>query len=166
MNEDEVVTTTSGTTLPADTSVSTVTTSLDHYFGDLLKHLTVEEETRLQDLKIEHEAKIKDAKINVFKKYPPEMRQFAINAILWKEFTTQIEAVSVPKSEDLKKLEYRSRHTMLSMGTVNVSGSFFSTGYASINYQFNCPEGLTSDDLKQAHLEATLEENILDNGQT
>ena len=146
--------------------------TLKDFLEDLTKPLSKEEQERLEELKKEHEVAIKTAKLDVFKKAPAEMRQFVINALTWNETHNSIEAVSVPKTKEHSDLESRHNYGRLFMshGSGFSINPQWSTSAGGSVFDFlrsiGLPNGITVVDLQQAHLEATMEEEMLNGGQT
>ena len=134
--------------------------------------LTSEEKEELDRLTIEHGHEIKKQKLNAFKKINPALRQFVINAITWRESLTEINSVHVDKSQRLQELEQkRQQHNWYT----SAGGSFHQQSGKSSLWtpsfdpshmdgmlrMVGIPEGITIQDLMEAHVEATLEEEML-----
>ena len=120
--------------------------------------LTLDESSELLNLKSIHDQKVKDARLAAFKEVPSNIRQMVIDMLMWTDTASDISQVTVSKDSRLQALEtkrdgYNSTFTSSTMGW---SRSSYMTGYIAI------PDGLTSEDLKKAHLEATVEEEMLD----
>lgn len=162
-----IVTTHTGTTLDPQQLQQMLT-----QFGE---GLTKEEEVELADLIKQHEADIKAAKMNAFKKLPSGLRQFVLDILSWKEANENINSVTVSKPSRLEELESKDLKSQL-FGHRGARPFWSNPGYLPVNIsdgtsyqspQFDLaallpvPEGLIFDDLKQAHLEATLEEEML-----
>lgn len=165
----QAVFTSSGTTitLPIGASSGAMTT-FSSLFDSMIKPLSTDEVKRLEELKQEHQVKIKQAKVDIFKKHPPDMRQFVINVISWRDLAKQVEAVSIDTPQELKDLEQRHEYGKL----FTASGRGFqyhirdnTASIYDILISLGSFDGLTFEDLKQAHLEATMEEEMLNGGQ-
>ncbi len=133
-----------------------------------LEGLTPEESQELSRLKEEHVVKVKIAKLNVFKKLAPEMRQFVLNAFGWRRHLDVIQQTTADKDQRLVDLETKSNHGRL-FTQDSTSFQRWPAGidprmFDDINRMITLPDGITEQDLEQAHLEATLEEEML-NGQ-
>lgn len=125
--------------------------------------LTPEEKVEYDELKKEHEFKLKLAKLDIFKQLPADIRQLVINSHLWQACCNDMNSTVVDKDPKLEELELRDNSGKLytSSGSGNVwisSGTSIFGNY----YTPTLPTGITVDDLKQAHMEATLEEQVLD----
>jgi hypothetical protein len=125
--------------------------------------LTAEEEKELEELKAQHAGLIKAAKLSVFKKLPSDMRQFVINNLEWEDRVAEIESATTEKSTRLQELENRDRRVFINNGQ-SFSGTNWhdaNIGNFPIARTIRLPDGLTANDLRQAHVEATLEEEVL-----
>ena len=126
--------------------------------------MTPEEKVELEELKKEHEFKLKLAKLDVFKQLPADIRQLVINAHMWQACCNNMNSTTIAKDPKLEELERKSDAGKIYMSS---GAGQWSTGYASGSSLFgnfiatNLPTGVTVDDLKQAHMEATLEEEVL-----
>lgn len=129
--------------------------------------LSKEEQVELSQLQAEYTTEIKKNKLAVFKKLPADLRQFVANALAWREHTEEINLVSVEKSERLKQLEGKNAYGgMFGHGSATAQWYKHSTsshidGVDAMIASIQLPFGITSDELKQAHMEATLEEEML-----
>lgn len=122
--------------------------------------LTKEEQEELNNLKVEHSQEIKRARLVGFMKLPTEVRQLVINMYTWEEYVCNSNSINVGKSERLKELEMREEQLRwLSHGGVYLQHQ--ATSYQFAYHRFPLPEGLTLEDLKAAHIEASLEEEVL-----
>lgn len=125
--------------------------------------LTPEEKVEFDKLTEEHKQEIKVAKVTAFKKLPTELRQFVINFFSWQEAVSSISAVNPDKSDRLKELEIKNEYGRLfSQQLGQYIGSWTGTatsGIISVGLQL--PDGLTIEDIKQAHIEASMEEEML-----
>lgn len=180
----QTITTTTGTTIDPNalTTQSGVTLSgsqLGQLFGSGLispaqlqgilsgiQPLSKEEQDELAQLESDYKNQVKSAKLSTFKKLHSEMRQFVINCVSWSEDLKRIEnSGNIPKSERYNELEYKkSNSNLLSQSSfagistsINLNDHFIST-FGLIGL----PKDVSIDELKRAHLEATLEEEILD----
>lgn len=134
-----------------------------------LQPLTPTEQAELEQLKVDYANQIKSAKLAAFKRLHSDMRQFVINAISWNENLKEInDAGNVPKSERHAELEQKAQSgRFLGPGQYVGSPSYspnMTMDFSQFIKLINLPDGITADELKQSHLEATLEEEML-NGQ-
>ena len=134
--------------------------------------LSKEEQTSLDQLRKEHQASVKHAKLGTFKKLPAEIRQQVVNAYEWKTCFDNMNATTVVKDPKLEALEKKEElHSMFSHSGYKRQSSSIAidpTAYPGIFFGINMglPQGVTLEDLKQAHMEASLEEEMLGNGQS
>ena len=163
-NIDELVAEVSGTVqanpTPADTH------SIHKLIEDLFKNLqnsSPEEVLELESLRTEHAQKIKAAKIERFKKVPGRIRQQVIDRAIWAEERTAINNVgAIDKDPRLVQLENKKR---LSQGFSSGSsyGGNIPIDLSGVDFDTFAiwPEGLSLEDMKMAHLDATAEEELL-----
>ncbi len=131
--------------------------------------LSPEEQKELEQLQTEYAAEIKACKLAIFKKLPAELRQFVVNALYWRECTQEINGVVVDKSERLKELENKNSYKHMFGGPsygMRINNNWYGGGVDqsmmdSLSRFIGIPEGITAEELKQAHVETTLEEEIL-----
>jgi hypothetical protein len=142
--------------------------------------LTAEEQKELDLLQIEHQNELKAAKIAEFKKIPNELRQFIINYFTWQNALEAVDNVPIEKNDRLIELE---RKNVTLNGSISGQSLTFQGAYptwtSSISPQSifqhyplsgideplkiaDMPEGLTIEDLMNAHAEQCLEEEMLD----
>lgn len=139
---------------------------LKQLIGGITIGLTAEEKEEFDRLTVEHKHEIRKHKMEAFKKIAPEMRQFVINALTWNDELGNINNTPVDKSQRLTELEVKSRGGFNSHShTYNPANAWYpgtrSEASISLSSFVGIPEGLTVEDLKQAHIEATLEEEML-----
>lgn len=142
---------------------------LQSILGVIGGNITPEEKAELAQLKLEYAAEIKTHKLLAFKKLAPELRQWVINAIQWENDLAFINAISVPQSKRIQELENKEAVGNLSqyLGTLKTQAHWASSSVLDPNgmripFHVSLPNDLTVEDLKQAHIEASLEEEILD----
>lgn len=127
--------------------------------------LTSEEKVEFDKLTEEYKQEIKTAKITAFKKLPTELRQFVINFFTWQEAVDTISNVSPSKSDRLKELDAKNEYGRLfGQGLGQYIGGWTShthTASGIISVGLRLPEDLTAEELKQAHIEASMEEEML-----
>lgn len=125
--------------------------------------LTPEEKVEFDKLTEEYKANLKQSKLTAFKKLPTELRQFVVNFFTWQESINLINAIMVDKSERLKELEQKNDYGRLFLQQVGlyVGSTYTTTGLSQILFQIGIPEDLTAEELKQAHIEASMEEEML-----
>ncbi len=131
--------------------------------------LSKEEQDQLQELRKEHATATKLVKVNIFKKLPSSIRQQVIDAYEWKIAFETMNASTATKDQKLIDLERKEEmHSMLVHSGLGYKRqqAFDPTAYPGILFTHNqgLPNGLTLEDLKQAHMEASLEEEMLSNG--
>lgn len=145
-------------TLPSGAGVSITFPYMVPTMNTFNLGLSKEETEEMNRLKVEYTYEGKKAKILAFKQLAPEMRQFVISALTWQESLKQINSIAPAKSIRLIELENKnnagqSLSTTWSTSATDMFGSVFATIYL--------PNSITAEDLKQAHLEVTLEEEVL-----
>jgi hypothetical protein len=115
--------------------------------------ISIEEREELAKLKIQYEEERKLVKLTEFKKLPNELRQFVLNAFAWQAAVQTINNADVGRSERLREL----------IGKENM-GKIWSTQAQGFNFpsisSIALPEGLSLEDIKRAHLEQSLEEEL------
>lgn len=119
--------------------------------------LSKEEDEELGSLKEQREEETKYKKIAEFKKLPTELRQFITNCIMWAEQHKRIGELNLNKSAreiELETKQHNGGQLTWSNGTITL---------ANPGYDPAIPDGLSGEDIKRAHTEAALEEQILDN---
>lgn len=118
--------------------------------------LTKEEEDELTLLEEQFRIENKTAKIEEFKKVEPSLRQQIINYFLWEESVNTINAISTTKSSRLIELQARKN------GIFSQNGSTVSWyNYATYNLVPRLPSDMSIEDLKVAHIEASMEEQVI-----
>lgn len=155
----QVVTTTT-------TSAGTITTSM---LGQLQvpPPLTQQEQYELEALRADFNKEVKAAKLNIFKAMPAELRQEVINMLEWDACRNNMNQTSLTMSQRQQELEVRelqrghgfSRYGGIFPGSLS---SHLTHGYGQMLVAPILPDGITLEDLKVAHLEATLEENMVE----
>lgn len=132
-----------------------------------LTPLTDEEKKELEELQRQYNEETKQVRLDEFKKMPTQLRQFVINVITWKKNSSIMSTLHASKSERLKELESRNNgHTTLGTGGINL-GSWLniqgdSTWNIDINVLLGLPNNISPEDLEAAHVEATIEEEMLE----
>lgn len=119
--------------------------------------LSPEEKKELDLLVADFEIDKKQLKLKEFKKLSPEIRQYVINAQTWQHTLHIINSTEPEKSERLKELESKPTHPYTLSGQ-NIGLTM--GGYYTI--PVSLPDGLTLEDISQAHVEQTLEDEMLD----
>lgn len=125
--------------------------------------LTADEKVEFDKLTEEFKAEVKISKIATFKKLPTELRQFVVNFFAWQESINVINTTTVDKSERLKELEQKNEAGKLFSQQLGqyMGSTYTTTGLNNILFQIGLPDGLTIEELKQAHIEASMEEEML-----
>ena len=140
---------------------------LHQMISTLIVGLTKEEKAELTELKKEHEVKVKAAKLSIFKQLAADIRQLVINTYELKACYENMNSATVAKDPRLEALERKDLHgAMYGVGLNVKSGSGTSARLQADLFSLmnlNLPEGILLEDLKQAHMEATLEEEMLNN---
>lgn len=119
--------------------------------------LSKEEREELNALKEYREEELKSKKIAEFKKLPAELRQFITNALTWKKESDRIGQLNLNKLAreiELETKEVSGGNLSWANGTITMASSF---------YDPTTPDGLSFEDIEQAHIDATLEEQVLNN---
>lgn len=135
-------------------TISTGTTSWLHNLWPQ-STITPEEVKELAALEEEHKINVKTAKMNEFKKLPKELRQWVIDCITWQKVSQQVGQATVEKSARQIELENKK----------NIGGIQFAPGtnlWGNPYLPLSMPDGITHEDLEMAHLEASLEEEVID----
>ena len=133
-------------------TTSQIMTTIQGFMG-----LTPEEAKELENLNKEQTIENKTLKLSEFKNMPPELRQFVINASFWTDMVKKINETKAPQSDRQKELIQKESISKMFSGSLSVQA----VGYMNVFATLPLPEGLTVDDLRQAHLEQTLEEEML-----
>lgn len=112
--------------------------------------LTKEEQEELSRLEAERLVETKRLRLEAFKSLHPDLRQVVVDCIMWQEHRNNISelvAVVSPRELDLKRRSF--------LTSVNAAGD----GWRGFNNNL-LPEGLTIEDLIQAHADKVIEEKI------
>lgn len=131
--------------------------------------LTPEEEVELKDLEVEHRIATKKAKLDHFKQMPREFRQSIINVLIWEEAVEEINAINPLVPERMRQLQ----------STKQLHGGYYGSGLGStfgpglghhssssmwppsfVKTKTMLPEGITKEELMEAHMDASLEEEL------
>lgn len=124
--------------------------------------LSGEEQKELEELKLHYQNELKEAKLAIFKKLSSDFRQQIINSFLWKETVEEMNKTKLDKNPRQGELENKES---LSRGyggqTLGSYQSAFSPEF-KIDLTPAMPDGITLDELKQAHTVACIEEELLD----
>lgn len=165
------VVTTTGITVCGHTHHTTIPGLSQQIFGGLQlpAPLTSAEEEELKELEHQQAWSTKMAKLAVFKALPREYRQSIINVLLWEEAVQEINRTSNPESDRLRELKLKQSFSPLSpfLGSGHTfhppsmgGRPMWPPASFGMPTQTMLPEGITKDDLMQAHLDASLEEEI------
>lgn len=136
--------------ITASNATNITAQQLQALLGGITVGLSADEKVELETLQSEHTAETKKNKLDIFKKLPTDLRQNIINHYLWMEVIGEMNNTKVPKSPRLLELE--DKH---SFNRVETSDSYYFPHF------YPLPESITMDDLKAAHLEASVEEELL-----
>jgi hypothetical protein len=120
--------------------------------------LTQEEQAKLAQLKQEQQLETKALKKQKFRETHPHLREMIIALLAWQQICQEISSTEAPKSQEQINLENKE----INSKSFSLMGMPVTAGW---NGQFPLvtpPEGLTADDLKEAHADAAFEEEILD----
>lgn len=123
-------------------------------FGD---PLSKEENNELAGLVEHYNLDKKLLKIEAFKKLPFLVRQNAINLLIWQQYKKEISKLEPEKTARHIALEQKKNS-----GLISITGSIWGSGY-NLHVEI-LPDGITQEELEQAHVDASLEEQVL-NGQ-
>ena len=137
----------------SNTTNSLTVQQLQAIHGGITVGLSADEKVELETLQSEHTAETKKNKLDIFKKLPTDLRQNIINHYLWMEVIAEMNNTKVPKSPRLLELE--DKHSFNRAGVIQTSDSYYFPHF------YPLPESITMDDLKAAHLEASVEEELL-----
>ena len=122
--------------------------------GAVGQPLTPDEIAELNILREQHATETKALKKQKFRELHPELRQMVIAMLVWGDKCTEIGNADASRSDRMKELE--SKRSNLS----GFTGQNY--GYTiPFNLPFSIPTGLTRQDLEEAHVEATIEEELL-----
>lgn len=145
--------------------------SLSSTLAGLPPPLTPAEQQELESLRADYRRDIKLAKLNIFKALPSTIRQSVIDAFEWENARHQMNTASLSvQNPRLKELEDRDSFGRIFGGQSHSSyfrqymGSPYQTLDTANNIAafsgFILPEGISLEDLKITHIEATMEESI------
>lgn len=125
--------------------------------------LTPEERKEYDELREQWNIEVKIAKLAKFKKLPTDLRQFVVNTIYWVEAMRKINNVTVPISERLNELSNRSSFVRLNSSSSLNAIPIYTSNYSAMSESLNIPlpDGISFEDLKNAHIEQTMEEEML-----
>lgn len=122
--------------------------------------LTKEEEAERQLLQDEFDRNIRTQKLSLFKKLHKDLRQRIIDKLMWSEYIQECDNITAAQPDRLRELEARKNPGKIFLSGLQVSSDY---GYTNIDFFGNgvkLPDGISSDDLKKAHSEACLEEEL------
>jgi hypothetical protein len=140
------------------TSAPTLTTQqITQMLQSFMKGLTPEEQVEFDNLKQEYQIDNKRLKLAEFKKLPTEIRQFVINASMWQDIVKKINETNAPISDRQQELQKKDQQGKMFAG---MGMHTTTSGFMSIMTNIPLPEGLTVEDLKNAHIEQALEEEM------
>lgn len=139
---------------PGVTAASGMAITSSSLFG--INPLTPEENKELLRLREELKLETQKLKLEQFKKINPELRQFVVNMMYWEDHVKDMNTIEVPKSERMKELEQKDQAGKMFFGGPISSIDFSMFGSLRI------PENISKEELKQAHLDACLEEEMID----
>jgi hypothetical protein len=120
--------------------------------------LTAEEQKELDLLREETKASSKVFKLNIFRELHPDMRQMVIAMITWQQYR---DSISSAKTVSTRQQELEMKASMASGGLYN-GYNYNVSNTATICWSGSLiPDGLTREDLIEAHTSACLEEELL-----
>jgi hypothetical protein len=170
INPPALITTTDGTEINIPVGIpssrQSITTIVDfsQIFGAFsMKSISIEEREELNILKEEYALQLKMQKIAHFKKIDPAIRQFVINAFTWNSIVQDLNYIVVDKNPRMLELEHKDTHGMGSISGVSTSLDGL---WRNLNSCIPMPEGISLEELRAAHIEATLEEEMLNEANT
>lgn len=132
-------------------------------------HLSVDERSELIDLEREAEAVLKKGKLDIFKSLPAALRQTIVDTLLWDNAVNKMNGLQYMPSERLRELRHRDDMATTSRFSGYPSmhnGTSHFPGMKVKNEKFELPNGISADELIQAHLEASVEEELTGDAQT
>lgn len=124
--------------------------------------LTDEEKKELAQLRDEHDAEVKAAKLNIFKQLNSEIRQRTIDLFEWANCKQLMDATFVPQNERLAQLTMKESMTGVTTLRAYIGSGTSWYPHLGVQTEPGLPEGITLEDLKKAHVDASLEESIGD----
>lgn len=125
--------------------------------------LTKEEQAELETLQKEHNIKVKQAKLNIFKALHADMRQYVINVHEWQTYCNNMNKATIDKDPRLVELNKIDSNGKLLFHAGNSTTYGYYNNDLTAHIHLPLPEGISLEDLKQAHMEASLEEEMLGN---
>jgi hypothetical protein len=158
--EYPVVTDMAGTPVITTTTSTDLVDQLNNVFTTNSLGLSKEEAAEREELLAEHAQQVKTAKLNIFKSLPAPLRQYVINSILWTDAVRNMDSMSLPESHRLKELN--SRNFPYNSRLAGHNSTWQSVRDDRYLITPPMPADITEEELQQAHLEATLEESMLE----
>jgi hypothetical protein len=129
-----------------------------------IQPLSSEEALELYELSKKHKEELRLAKLNFFKKLPKELRQHAITHYTWIESIKNIDSVQLPVNTRIAELQAKDyNHAALALNNHNYHKNFYNSfSEKLIPSYIPMPQDLTLRELIAAHLEASIEEELID----
>jgi len=147
-------------TYPSNTVTATDLEQLRKMLG-LEDPLTAEEKQELENLKSQYANDLKVTKLNIFKKQSSQLRQYVINSFLWQETVNLMNSAKPSQSVRINELENKTSTPFPFLsGSGNTLFTQDSTGFIPYSH-LPMPNGISIEELQQAHVEATIEEEML-----
>jgi hypothetical protein len=157
-----IVTTTGAGAAFGGTNGTYVSGTLQQMLTQMMTPMSKQEADELENLKKDHEVKLKLAKLATFKTLPSEIRQLVVNAYEWKTCYDKMNTTDIAKDPRLQELEAKETQAK---GWIGTTGTITFTSPSMWQpYMFttiDLPAGVTLEDIKKAHMEATLEEEMI-----
>ena len=130
--------------------------------------LTQAEQQELETLRADFKNEVKKARLDIFKGLPSAIRQSTIDAFEWENCRQTMNSIAGTMGQRLQELTNKEQLSTLLSGFSHSSLSHYlgqsswhySEGNAHIAFAPTLPDGITLEDLKIAHVEATMEESI------
>ena len=128
--------------------------------------LTPEEMKEFAKLEEQHTANTKLLKLEKFKELPATLRQHVVNSILWQRAVEAINTIEAePVNERHKELTAKNPWNIKMTSIAQMLQTINRTNGNSLDpmqADIRLPDGITGEDLINAHNEATLEESLLE----
>lgn len=132
--------------------------------------LSKEEVKELTELEREQAQILKKGKLDIFKKLAPSLRQTIVTSFMWTKAVEDMNTLLVSPSGRLQELRnkeiiFSGRVPVLPQNYPYSNGTSWQ-GIKLSHHSFTIPNGLTAEDLIQAHLEVSVEEELTDDAQS
>lgn len=123
--------------------------------------ITKEEQEELENLRKDHRAEVKRAKLSLFKGLSAQLRQSIIDKYEMKDCFSKMDKVSVQPSSRHSELDMKE--SLSRMGMYGHSNMWAKSEAYEERFAMSLPQGISIEDLKNAHMEASIEESLVSN---